>query len=253
MRAGVPERQAGSWRVLDGTGGRSGPGWDGELTGAWRRSGRALGGGPLAEPTVATWLQVGSVFADLRRPDCARCAAGHPPAPGGTDLDAAQAFSGRLEIRGASVRFHHDLDTLERAGADAAALTLDEDELVEAGEGYVELWRRVGRAGTDAAGGDETAVVEHADPGVDGDQAGATARLVRVGGLAIAVWSAPRPGGLLLEQLAPAVQAPRGGVAPRWWPSARVGHQEGAAGLLAALALLDDRLAVHHGPGPPAA
>ncbi len=124
--------------------------------GAWVREGRSIDGGAWREPSDVIWLQTpDGWFADVRRPRPGT-AADHP-------LDAAQAFSGQLEIRAtgegddppaglasvtsapfADVTWVHDLDSdlarLERP-SDAARLWPDEDRLLEVGPQYRERWR----------------------------------------------------------------------------------------------------------------
>lgn len=125
----------------------------GRLEGAWLREGRSIDGGPWREPSDVLWLQTAEGwFADVRRP-WPGSLADHP-------LDAAQAFSGQLEIRAtgegggsatgpaggpsasfADVTWVHDLDSdltrLERP-SDAARLWPDEDCLLEVGPQYRE-------------------------------------------------------------------------------------------------------------------
>jgi hypothetical protein len=159
------------------------PAW---LEGVWSREGLATDGGPLVERSDVLWLQVGWFFADLRAPRLE----GDPEAG---DLDVAQAFSGRIDYQSPRVTWFHDLDTTARppGHADTATVACRDGVLLERGDGYLERWRRkVGRM--------PAMVIQRENPG-----AGApSARIVRVGDHALAVWDDPAPAGAAIERRA---------------------------------------------------
>ena len=140
--------------------------------GGWVREWRALADGPRSERCYVLWLQVGRYFADVRTPNDFHEVA-HP-------LDLAQGVSGTVSQEGDVVVWHHDIDTLDHPPwhSDTAVMAKDgSDHLVERGDGYVECWRRVESA-------DAPAIVLECGAGSSGPDA----RVVRVGGLATAVW-----------------------------------------------------------------
>jgi hypothetical protein len=174
------------------------------LPGSWVRQGRSYDGAPRSECSDVAWFQVGPWFADLRIPR-----PGHEAVQA---YDVAQAFSGTLDVSevsdtSASVTWWHDLDTQDRPSADAdtARVTAGDAVLVESGAGYVEWWRRPDGVETEAPG----LVLERVGPtsdsagmatsdGAEGDAGwNVTARVVRVGPEALAVWAEPEPGGAL--------------------------------------------------------
>jgi hypothetical protein len=159
------------------------PAW---LEGAWRREGLAIDGGPLVERSDVLWLQVGWFFADLRAPRLA----GDPEA---SDLDVAQAFSGRIDYQSPRVTWFHDLDTTARpAGhADTATVACREGVLLERGDGYLERWRR-------KVGGMRAMVIQREAAGTGAP----SARIVRVEDHALAVWDDPAPAGAAMQRRA---------------------------------------------------
>lgn len=193
------------------------------LDGAWVRNRRVVGEGEPSEPSEVLWLQAGPWFADLR---VAKSAAVSAHA-----LDHSQAFSGRLDMMHHSgndvvVTWHHDLDTVERGarGDDTASLSQCDGEMVESGEGYVEWWRRA-----DEPYGARAFVLEHEAC----DAAGHVidARIVRVGGVAIAVWSGQTRGGFSSTEHA------------RWEPEREVGELPRRVDVVGALhAAVDERV-----------
>jgi len=199
------------------------------LSGAWIRAGRSLGGQPVEEPSLVVWLQAGSRFADLRWP--------LPGAGPLHALDVAQAFSGSVSLHGTVATWCHDLDTSDRAPGhvDSAVVGRDGDLLVEQGQGYVEHWRLASGAGDDAVAAE--LVVPTGDRRFTRTATRVAARAVRVGALAVGVWSDPFPGGCLYEL------DPEGGGAGTtgagWSPTRRLGHPDGGVGVPVVLAALD--------------
>jgi len=155
------------------------PAW---LEGGWRRAGLALGGGMFVEHSNVLWLQAGAYFADLRIPY-------EPVEPGASNLDVAQAFSGKVRFDRPRVTWRHDLDTMPRPpGHEDSAVIEDHGAiLVERGEGYVERWQRERASGP-------IAVVQRICP----NSGSPRARVVVVAHLAVAVWLDPVPGGSAL-------------------------------------------------------
>jgi hypothetical protein len=163
------------------------------LDGAWIRHSRSLGGGLPTECSDVVWLQWGRWFADFRLPRPGRQAV--------DQFDVAHAFSGRLAVTeagdpvgpGATVLWHHDLDTAPPPGGepDGGQLTVRGELLVETGDGYIEWWQRPeGRPPVSPA-----LVLERRGPAGGGTDHGAVvARTVCVDGMAVAVW-AGEPGG----------------------------------------------------------
>jgi hypothetical protein len=150
-----------------------------DLQGAWRRDGRSLAEDPWDEPTEILWLQVGRHFCDLRTPLGGREAVDL--------LDRPQAFSGTVEVAGGEISFHHDLDSLPRdpAHPDQGTVHRLEDVMFERGPGFEERWV------VSSLPGDDVAIAE-----LRATQEGAVlARLIRVGPLALAIWSGADPGG----------------------------------------------------------
>jgi hypothetical protein len=143
----------------------------------------ATDGGPLVERSDVLWLQVGWFFADLRAPRL-------PGDPEAGDLDVAQAFSGRIDYQSPRVTWFHDLDTTARpAGhADTATVACRDGVLLERGDGYLERWRR-------KVGGMRAMVIQRENPGTGAP----SARIVRVGDHAVAVWDDPAPAGAAME------------------------------------------------------
>jgi hypothetical protein len=177
------------------------------VTGPWVRTARSIDDGAPDECSDVVWLQVGPWFADLRLPRPGR-AAGHA-------FDAAHAFSGRLEVvgaegAGARVAWHHDLDSLQPDGdhagePDSAVVQVRDGGLIESGAGYVEWWDRPRHR---ADGGPADGRVLERENGPDHP---VSARVVCTGGMAVAVWAAPVPGGAWCE------------VASGWEPARVVG------------------------------
>jgi hypothetical protein len=160
------------------------------VTGPWIRTARSIKDGPPDECSDVVWLQVGPWFADLRLPRPGR-------APGNV-FGRAHAFSGRLEILdaggpGARVAWHHDLDSLDRDGSpaepDSARVQVRDGCLIESGTDYVEWWDRPRHRVTGASA--DGRVFERGG----GPDEPPSARMVCVGGMAVAVWAGPVPGG----------------------------------------------------------
>jgi hypothetical protein len=152
-----------------------------DVQGAWRRDGRTLADSPMHEVAEVLWLQVGRFFCDLRTP--------HPLTEPIHVLDQPQAFSGTIIVNGGAISFHHDLDSLARdpLHPDEGTVHRKDDAIFERGPGFEEVWR------TTSLPGDDADVAELRPPGVaDG---AATARLIRIGWVALAVWGGARPGG----------------------------------------------------------
>jgi hypothetical protein len=153
-----------------------------DLQGAWRRDGRSLLDAPTDEVADVLWLQVGRFFCDLRTAHL-----GHEPAH---LLDQPQAFSGTVVVDGGAIAFHHDLDSLARdpLHPDEGTVHRLDDVMVERGPGFEEIWVAA------SPPGDETEMAELRPTG-----AGALApmaRLIRVGGVALAIWGGPDAGGM---------------------------------------------------------
>ena len=150
-----------------------------DVQGAWRRDCRRVDGGGWGEVSDVLWLQVGGHFCDLRTP-LPRAAPRHR-------LDVPQAFGGTVEIARGQITFHHDLDSLRRdpAHPDVSTVHRLDDAMYERGPGFEERWVLMSQPDDDGA-------VAELRPG---GGAGALARVVRVGALAVAVWGGTNPGG----------------------------------------------------------
>ncbi len=149
-----------------------------DVQGAWRRDGRRIGNGPMEEVSEVLWLQVGRHFCDLRTPLGDNVTT--------NTLDVVQAFAGTVEVAGGDVTFSHDLDSLERdpAHPDVSTLHRVARAMYERGPGFEEHWVLA------SLPGDEVGVAERRETG-----GRSLARIVRVGGIALAVWGGPIPGG----------------------------------------------------------
>jgi hypothetical protein len=152
-----------------------------DIQGAWRRDGRAFDGGAWEEPSDVLWLQSGSHFCDVRT--------SLPRTASTNMLDLPQAFSGVVRVSHGAISFHHDLDSLARdpAHPDQGTVHRDRDAMYERGPGFEERWVVA------SLPGDESAVAEYRtvdDPGMT-----VSARIVRIGPLALAIWGGSRPGG----------------------------------------------------------
>jgi hypothetical protein len=152
-----------------------------DLQGAWRRDGRSLSDTPPVEVTDVLWLQVGSFFCDLRTP--------FPLTEPTHVLDQPQAFSGTVKIGGGHISFHHDLDSLARdpAHPDEGTVHRKDNVMYERGPGFEERWLASSLPGDDVA----IAELRPSGPG----HSAPTARLIRVGSVALAVWGGTAPGG----------------------------------------------------------
>jgi hypothetical protein len=154
--------------------------WPAELAdvqGAWRRDVRRLEDGPAEEVSDVLWLQMGRHFCDLRT-----------ALPGRTVtemLDLPQAFAGAVEVSAGAISFQHDLDSLARdpAHPDVSTVHRIGDVMYERGPGFEERWVLTSLLG-DPVGGAEL-----------WDDGSLLARIVRVGGVALAVWGGPSSGG----------------------------------------------------------
>lgn len=161
-------------------------------TAAFRRVGRSIGGAELIEVTDVLWLQVGEMFADIRFPKIGSASE--------VSLDLPQAFSGSVAVEGSLITWTHDMDTLERPPGkiDDGTFEWQDHILLEIGEDYVEHWDSLGQP-QDSPG----QVAEYREPVEELSRstppAALRSRVVRVGSLAVAVWSSPFPGGALLE------------------------------------------------------
>jgi hypothetical protein len=167
-----------------------------DVQGAWHREGRVVDGGAYDEPSEVWWLQVGRHFCDLRS-----VLPGSEPA---SVLDQAQSFSGTVRVAAGEISFHHDIDSLHRDPAHPDESTVHRlgNAMYERGPGFEERWM------LSSLPGDETAVIEC----VASDQ-GVTARLVRIGRSALAVWGGDEPGGAFFD-LNDAVTIVRGALPP---------------------------------------
>jgi hypothetical protein len=148
-----------------------------DLQGAWRRNGRSIGAGAWEEVSEVLWLQTGRHFCDLRSP--------YPGVKPQHVLDQQQAFSGTVELAEGDITFHHDIDSLPRdtSHPDQGTVHRAGDTMMERGPAFEERWIVA------SLPGDETAVAEFGDGGV------ARARIIRIGVVALAIWSGSRPGG----------------------------------------------------------
>jgi hypothetical protein len=148
-----------------------------DVQGAWRRDVRRLGDGPAEEVSDVLWLQVGRHFCDLRT-----------ALPGRTVtemLDLSQAFAGTVDISAGAISFRHDLDSLARdpGHPDVSTVHRVGEVMYERGPGFEERWVHA------SLPSDPVAAAELSDG------ASVLARIVRVGGVALAVWGGPIPGG----------------------------------------------------------
>jgi hypothetical protein len=177
------------------------------LDGVWVREARSVDGGPFFECADVHWLQVGPWFADVRVPRPHR-AVSHP-------LDLAQGFSGVVDTNGTTVTWTHDLDTLDRPSGhcDTGYTRFEDGVLVEWEEGYEEHWRPIAPDYALAT------VIERRRGSTDP----VSARVVRVGTLAAAVWAGDRPGAALLSE------------ERDWQAMLTVGPTDGITGVRAAL------------------
>lgn len=148
-----------------------------DVQGAWRRDGRRLGDGPADEVSDVLWLQVGRHFCDLRT--------ALPGRKVTETLDLPQAFAGAVEVSVGAITFQHDLDTLTRdpAHPDVSSVHRIGEVMYERGPGFEERWVLASLPGDPAA----CAELWHEDS--------VLARIVRVGGVALAVWGGRAPGG----------------------------------------------------------
>jgi hypothetical protein len=153
-----------------------------DLQGAWRRDGRSLLNSPTEEVADVLWLQVGRYFCDLRTPHT-----GQEPTH---VLDQPQAFGGAVVIDGGAIAFHHDLDSLARdpLHPDEGTVHRRDDIMVERGPGFEEIWVPA------SLPGDEAEIAELRPTGRGADAP--VARLIRIDGVALAVWGGPDAGGM---------------------------------------------------------
>lgn len=150
-----------------------------DVQGAWRRDCRRVDGGPWEEVSDVLWLQAGRYFCDVRT--------ALPRSLSTHGLDVPQAFGGTIEVTLGDIAFHHDLDSLQRdpAHPDVSTVHRVDDVMYERGPGFEERWVMT------SLPDDHVAVAELRSAG----DAGLLARIVRVGALAVAVWSGMEPGG----------------------------------------------------------
>jgi hypothetical protein len=148
-----------------------------DLQGAWRRNGRIIGEESWQEVSDVLWLQVGRHFCDLRTP--------HPGTTSVHVLDQTQAFSGTVVVSEGAISFHHDIDSLPRdpGNPDQGTVHRLDDTMMERGPGFEERWIMA------SLPGDETAMAEYRVAG------SIRARIIRVGGVALAIWGGSLPGG----------------------------------------------------------
>ena len=154
-----------------------------DVQGAWRRDDRRVDDGPWEEVSDVLWLQVGRYFCDVRM--------ALPRSLPTHGLDVPQAFGGTVDVALGDIAFHHDLDSLRRdpAHPDVSTVHRADDVMYERGPGFEERWVLT------SLPDDDGAVAELRPAG----QAGPLARIVRVGALAVAVWSGMTPGGARYE------------------------------------------------------
>ena len=148
-----------------------------DLQGAWRRNGRVVGEESWHEVSDVLWLQMGRHFCDLRTP--------HPGTAVTHVLDQTQAFSGTVVVSEGAISFHHDIDSLPRdpGNPDQGTVHRLDDTMMERGPGFEERWIMA------SLPGDETAMAEYRVAG------SIRARIIRVGGVALAIWGGSLPGG----------------------------------------------------------
>jgi hypothetical protein len=128
------------------------------------------------------WLQAGRHFCDLRRALPGH-GSSHP-------LDLPQAFSGTVEVAAGEIAFFHDIDSVVRDAShpDQSTVHRAGEVLMERGPGFEERWVLVSLPGDDVAVADLWMLDDPAS-------GSSTARVVRIGGLALAVWGGRTPGG----------------------------------------------------------
>jgi hypothetical protein len=148
-----------------------------DVQGAWRRGGRRLRKGPAVEVSDVLWLQVGRHFCDLRT-----------ALPGRTVtemLDLPQAFAGVVKVSAGTIAFQHDLDSLARdpAHPDVSTVHRVGEVMFERGPGFEERWVLASLPDDPVAGAELRA------------SGSVLARVLRVGGVALAVWGGREPGG----------------------------------------------------------
>jgi hypothetical protein len=148
-----------------------------DVQGAWRRDVRWFGDGPAEEVSDVLWLQVGRHFCDLRT--------ALPGRKVTETLDLPQAFAGVVEVSAGAISFQHDLDSVARdpAHPDASTVHRVGEVMYERGPGFEERWVLASLPGDPVAG------AEFWSGG------SVLARIVRVGGVALAVWGGRIPGG----------------------------------------------------------
>jgi hypothetical protein len=148
-----------------------------DVQGAWRRDVRRFGDGPAEEVSDVLWLQVGRHFCDLRT--------ALPGRKVTETLDLPQAFAGVVDVSAGAITFHHDLDSLARdpAHPDVSTVHRVGEVVYERGPGFEERWVLTSLPGDPVAG---------AELWFGG---AVLARIVRVGGVALAVWGGRIPGG----------------------------------------------------------
>ena len=158
---------------------------------AYRRVGRSIGGSELAEVSDVLWLQVGTKFADIRFPRAEQTFS--------VPLDISQAFSGTFSVIGDRMAWIHDLDTVVRpsGGMEEARFDWSDGNLVEIGDDYVEHWDPSAQPLAVPSQVAECFAIPE-DSAATSLERVITARVVRIGSLAVAVWFRPWPGGALL-------------------------------------------------------
>jgi hypothetical protein len=171
-----------------------------DVQGAWRRDVRRLWDGPAEGVSDVLWLQVGRHFCDLRT-----------ALPGRTVtemLDRSQAFAGIMEVSAGTISFQHDLDSLARdpGHPDVSTVHRVGDVMYERGPGFEERWVLTSLPGDPVAGAELWS------------GGSVLARIVRVGGVALAVWGGRIPGGAQYS-------------ARHGWEPERALHRERAAAL----------------------
>jgi hypothetical protein len=148
-----------------------------DVQGAWRRDVRRFGDGPAEEVSDVLWLQVGRHFCDLRT--------ALPGRKVTETLDLPQAFAGIVEVSAGAITFQHDLDSLDRdpAHPDMSTVHRIGEVMFERGPGFEERWVLASLPGDPVAGAELR------------DGGSVLARVLRVGGVALAVWGGRIPGG----------------------------------------------------------
>lgn len=138
-----------------------------QFVGAWKRVSLALGDGPPSEDSHVVWVQSDERYADVRvgpRPD---------------------AFAGTADWDGETMTWHHEIDVRPGRPPDRGRLTFDHDFLVERGDGYVEVWQRIGPPSPASVSSARSSAL------VDGVTTEVASILVEVGGHAVRVASGP--------------------------------------------------------------